>query len=399
MPALRTAAILVAAGRGERMGGDVPKQYRRLGGHTVLGHALRRFSGHPLIDHVVAVISEEDAQLYRRSAHGLAKLGPPAQGGATRQLSVFAGLKAAAALRPHLVLIHDGARPFLSPQLIERAIAAASAHGAAVPGLAVSDTIKAVDRDGRVTETLPRNRLRAIQTPQAFQFDLILSAHRQAAEAGIVDLTDDGAVAEWAGHPLHIFEGEPDNLKLTTPADFEKAERMLSPLPETYETRTGTGFDVHAFAPGDHVWLNGVRIAHDRSLSGHSDADVGLHALTDAVLGAVGAGDIGEHFPPSDPQWKGASSELFLRHAARLVAERGGTIANLDVTLLCEAPKIGPHRQAMRQRIAEIVGIDMDRVGVKATTMEGLGFIGRHEGMAAIASATVRLPGKDHEQG
>ncbi|MFT4134624.1 bifunctional 2-C-methyl-D-erythritol 4-phosphate cytidylyltransferase/2-C-methyl-D-erythritol 2,4-cyclodiphosphate synthase [Labrys sp. (in: a-proteobacteria)] len=389
---LRVAALIVAAGRGSRVGGAVPKQYRLLGGQSVLARTLALFEQHPAIDSIVTVIGAGDEDLFAACSAGISKQAGSVPGGSTRQASCLAGLKALNGDRPDIVLLHDAARPFASPALIDRAIEAARAHGAAVPGLAVTDTIKQIDMDGRVKATPERSLLRAVQTPQAFGFDLILSSHLAAAEAGIETLTDDGAVAEWAGHPLHIFEGEATNMKLTTESDFQRAEQAANDLAALGDIRTGTGFDVHAFDEGDHVWLNGVKIPHERALKGHSDADVGLHALTDAILGAIGDGDIGSHFPPSDPQWKGASSDRFLAHAVGLVRARGGAIAHLDVTLLCEAPKVGPHRDAMRARIAEIAGIAVDRVGVKATTTEGLGFTGRREGIAAMASATVRLP-------
>lgn len=389
---LRVAALIVAAGRGSRVGGAVPKQYRLLGGQSVLARTLALFEQHPAIDSIVTVIGAGDEDLFAACSAGISKQAGSVPGGSTRQASCLAGLKALIGDRPDIVLLHDAARPFASPALIDRAIEAARAHGAAVPGLAVTDTIKQIDMDGRVKATPERSLLRAVQTPQAFGFDLILSSHLAAAEAGIETLTDDGAVAEWAGHPLHIFEGEATNMKLTTESDFQRAEQAANDLAALGDVRTGTGFDVHAFDEGDHVWLNGVKIPHERALKGHSDADVGLHALTDAILGAIGDGDIGSHFPPSDPQWKGASSDRFLAHAVGLVRARGGAIAHLDVTLLCEAPKVGPHRDAMRARIAEIAGIAVDRVGVKATTTEGLGFTGRREGIAAMASATVRLP-------
>lgn len=389
---LSVAAVIVAAGRGSRVGGAVPKQYRDLAGRSVLARTLALFEQHPAITGITVVIGAGDEALFSASAEGISKLGDPVLGGNTRQASCLAGLKALAKTKPDIVLLHDAARPFASLGLINRAIEAARLYGAAVPGLPVTDTIKLVDQQGLVTATPERGLLRAVQTPQAFDFDLILSAHLAAAEAGIDTLTDDGAVAEWAGHPLHIFEGEASNMKLTTESDFLRAEQAANELSALGDIRTGTGFDVHAFDEGDHVWLNGVEIPHERTLKGHSDADVGLHALTDAILGAIGDGDIGSHFPPSDPQWKGASSDRFLAHAVGLVRARGGAIAHLDVTLLCEAPKIGPHREAMRARIAEIAGIAVDRVGVKATTTEGLGFTGRREGIAAMASATVRLP-------
>jgi len=309
---------------------------------------------------------------------------PPAFGGETRQQSVRAGLEALAALSPQIVLVHDAARPFASPALVSRAIAAAAA-GAAIPGVAMTDTIKEVDADARVLRTLDRARLRGIQTPQAFTFDALLAAHRKAAAASRDDFTDDAALAEWAGMTVSVFEGDADNVKLTNPEDFSRIEaRELATLGDV---RTGNGYDVHAFAEGDHVWLGGIKIAHERALSGHSDADAGLHALVDAILGALADGDIGAHFPPSDPKWKGASSDRFLRFAVERVRARGGRVVHLDLTIVCEAPKIGPHRDAMRARIAEIAGLSIDRVGVKATTSEKLGFTGRREGIAAFATS------------
>jgi 2-C-methyl-D-erythritol 4-phosphate cytidylyltransferase / 2-C-methyl-D-erythritol 2,4-cyclodiphosphate synthase len=389
---LHVAALIVAAGRGSRVGGPLPKQYRQLGSRSVLARTLGLFEHHPAIDTIVAVIGPGDEDLFEISAQGISKLVGSVTGGATRQASCLAGLKALEETQPDIVLLHDAARPFATPELVTRAIEAAQAHNAAVPGLAITDTVKQIDREGFVTATPYRANLRSVQTPQAFAFPLILASHLAAAKAGIDTLTDDGAVAEWAGHPLFIFEGETTNMKLTTESDFQRAEQFVSELAALGDVRNGTGFDVHAFTEGDHVWLNGLKIPHDKALKGHSDADVGLHALTDAILGAIGDGDIGSHFPPSDPQWKGAASDRFLAHAVSLVTARGGAIAHLDVTLLCEAPKIGPHRETMRARIAEIAAIPVDRVGVKATTTEGLGFTGRREGIAAMASATVRLP-------
>jgi 2-C-methyl-D-erythritol 4-phosphate cytidylyltransferase/2-C-methyl-D-erythritol 2,4-cyclodiphosphate synthase len=388
----KVAAILVAAGRGLRAGGDTPKQYRRLCGRSVISRSLSLFAEHARIDHVVSVINPEDRGLYAMAVGDAQHDVAVVDGGGTRQQSSLAGLRALAMLSPDVVLIHDAARPFASAALVDRAIDAAMEHGAAVPGTAVTDTIKLVDERGRVVGSPQRSALRAVQTPQAFRYELILEVHERAAAAGLSSLTDDGAVVEWGGLPLHVFAGEDTNMKLTRPGDFEAGEHLLSPLARLGDIRTGTGFDVHAFCPGDHVWLNGVRIDHDGALSGHSDADVGLHALTDAILGAIGEGDIGSHFPPSDERWKGASSDRFLAHAVDLVARRGGAIGHLDVTVLCELPKIAPHREAMRKRIASIAGVDVGRVGVKATTTEGLGFTGRREGIAAMAVASVRLP-------
>jgi len=291
---------------------------------------------------------------------------------------------------PGIVLIHDAARPFLSAALITRAVAAAAEHGAAIPVVAVSDTVKKVDEHDVVTETVDRSRLRLVQTPQAFAFDLIADAHSRAAKAGRDDFTDDAALAEWAGHQVAVFAGEAGNTKLTTNDDFVRAEALRAT--ELADIRIGSGFDVHAFGDGDHVMLGGVRIPHSRGLTGHSDADVVLHALVDALLGALADGDIGTHFPPSDPQWRGAASERFLDFACERVRARGGMIAHLDVTLVCEAPRLSPHRDAIRSRIAAIAGIAAERVAIKATTSEKLGFTGRGEGIVAMATATVRLP-------
>lgn len=385
---MRTDVIVVAAGSGLRAGEGLPKQYRPLGGVPVLRHTLRGFLGRAGIRHVLPVISPEHVELCVQALAGLDGVLPPVAGGATRQASVRAGLEALAQDPPEMVLIHDAARPFVSPRLVAEAIAAAANAGAAVPALALVDTLKAVAAPGFLATGPDRNAVRSVQTPQAFRYDLILAAHR--AQAGADDLTDDAAVAEAAGHAVASFPGDPANFKLTTPEDFVTAERRL--LAELADVRTATGFDVHAFGPGDHVVLGGLRIPHDFGLAGHSDADVVLHALTDALLGTIGAGDIGHHFPPTDPQWKGAASDQFLAHAAALVREAGGRIAHLDATVICEAPKIGPHREAMRERIAAIVDIAVARVSVKATTSERLGFTGRREGIAALAAATVRLP-------
>jgi 2-C-methyl-D-erythritol 4-phosphate cytidylyltransferase/2-C-methyl-D-erythritol 2,4-cyclodiphosphate synthase len=318
------------------------------------------------------------------------RLRAPVAGGATRQASVCAGLEALAQQPPKIVLIHDGARPFATAGLIARAKDAAEAHGAAVPGLIPTDTIKQVDESGLVKASPPRESLRLVQTPQAFRFELILAAHRRAAQEGQDGLTDDAAVAEWAGHDVHVFAGESGNMKITRPEDLVAAEGKL--IRELADVRMGQGFDVHAFGPGDYIWLGGYKIAHDHGLLGHSDADVLSHAITDALLGAISDGDIGAHFPPSDPQWRGAASSIFLAAAAHKVRERGGMIAHIDATVVCERPKIGPHREMIRASIAQTIEISLDRVAIKATTSEHLGFTGREEGMAAFAVATVRLP-------
>ncbi|MCC6780210.1 MAG: bifunctional 2-C-methyl-D-erythritol 4-phosphate cytidylyltransferase/2-C-methyl-D-erythritol 2,4-cyclodiphosphate synthase [Hyphomicrobiales bacterium] len=388
----KVAAVVVAAGRGLRAGGDVPKQYRRIRGQPVIRPSLAAFVRHRGIAWVQPVVHPEDAGMYTAASAGLDVL-PHVAGGASRQASVRAGLEALATHRPDLVLVHDAARPFLSEALIARAIAAAQTGGAAIPVLPVTDTVKSIDAAGTVTGTLDRAQLRLVQTPQSFAFPALLDAHRRARDAGRNDFTDDAALAEWAGLTVTTFEGEAANVKLTTNDDFARAEALERAA--VGEARTGFGFDVHQFGDGDHVVLGGVRIPHARGLSGHSDADVVLHALVDAILGALADGDIGVHFPPSDPQWRGASSDRFLAFAVERLRARGGHISHLDVTIVCEAPRIGPYRDAIRSRVAEIAGITVARVGVKATTSEKMGFTGRGEGMAAFANATIRLPWSD----
>ena len=389
MPA-KVAAVIVAAGRGYRAGGNMPKQYRALAGEPVIRPTLAAFLGHPQIDAVQPVIHPDDEPIFRAATAGLQRLLPPVPGGATRQASVRAGLEALRAAGPDLVLIHDAARPFLTSDLISRAIAAATEHGAAVPAIAVTDTVKAVDGQNMISETLDRSRLRTVQTPQAFAYDVIVALHDRAAAVGRDDFTDDAALAEWAGRAVNVFSGEAGNVKLTTNVDFERAEALR--MAELGDVRTGSGFDVHAFGDGDHIMLAGVRIPHNRGITGHSDADVALHALVDAILGALAEGDIGVHFPPSDSQWRGASSDRFLAFACERVRARAGMIAHLDVTVVCEAPRVGPHRDAMRTRIASIASVPIERVAIKATTSEKMGFTGRSEGIVAMATATVRLP-------
>lgn len=393
---MSVAALIVAAGRGSRAGEETPKQYRSLQGHSVLARTLMGFLSHPGVDRVLVVIHPDDRDLYDASISGFTPLSPVllpcVYGGSTRQDSVRNGLEALTASSPDIILVHDAARPFVSRELIDRSIQAAQGQDAAVPGTPVTDTIKVIGSRSEVVSTPDRASLRAVQTPQAFRFPLLLDAHRKAAAAGLHDFTDDGALAEWAGLPVQVFEGESGNIKLTHPADFLAAEQRLKGSSMTYITKLGTGFDVHAFSDGDHVWLGGIKVPHDRGVIAHSDGDVILHALTDALLGALADGDIGTHFPPSDPQWRGASSDRFLAHAVSLVRERGGIVDHLDTTLLCEKPRLGPHREAMRQRIAEIAGLPHDKVSLKATTTEKLGFTGRGEGIAAQAAATIRLP-------
>ncbi|MFO7297562.1 MAG: bifunctional 2-C-methyl-D-erythritol 4-phosphate cytidylyltransferase/2-C-methyl-D-erythritol 2,4-cyclodiphosphate synthase [Pseudomonadota bacterium] len=391
---MRVAALIVAAGRGTRAAAaSIPKQYRMLGGQPVLARTIRALAADARIETIQVVIHPDDRALYDACCSTLdAPLRKPVHGGATRQESVRAGLNALADVNPDTVLIHDAARPFVDLGTIARVIEALTSFDAAIAAVPESDTLKRLGADGCIEETVPRQNLWRAQTPQGFRFSKILEAHNAAFEAGRTDFTDDAAIAEWAGLRVAIVEGSARNLKLTTEEDFALAEQLIAPPTGMGEYRTGTGFDVHRFCEGDHVWLCGVRIDHDRGLEGHSDADVGLHALTDALLGAIADGDIGQHFPPSDQRWAGTASHVFLREAARRVAERGGQVMNVDVTLLCEAPKISPHREAMRTTIADILGIGIDRVSVKATTTEGLGFTGRREGIAALASATVLLP-------
>ena len=386
--------VIVAAGRGERAGAttDGPKQYRRIGAQPVLRHTLRAFLDHPAISEVAVAIHPDDRDLFELAAAGFLDRVVAVPGGASRQASTRLALVELADRGLDAVLIHDGVRPFVDGALIDRVVAAIGPETGALPCLPVSDTIK-TGENGLVGRTVDRSGLFAAQTPQGFPFAPILAAHERAHGEGREDFTDDAAIAEWAGLSVRIVEGSADNVKLTWGRDIEMADSRLSGMATSLpDIRTGNGYDVHRFAPGDHVTLCGVAIPHDRRLDGHSDADVGLHALTDALLATCGAGDIGTHFPPSDPQWKGAASRIFVEEAVRLVREKGGRIANADVTLVCEAPKIGPHREAMRERIAAIVGISTARVSVKATTSERLGFTGRREGIAALAAATVRLP-------
>jgi len=379
-------ALIVAAGRGRRFGGETPKQYLPLLGHVVLEHTLRAFSEHPQITAVQTVIHPDDIADFERAAVHLNVL-PAVFGGETRQESVHAGLEALAPFAPDTVLVHDGARPNASDSLVARVIEKLDSEAAVIPVIPVADTLKSVSSAGEVTGTVDRSSLIRAQTPQGFHFNALRKAHERSAGSG---LTDDAGVMEAAGHRVVVVPGDEDNLKITTPEDLTRMTKLLSAglLP-----RTGQGFDVHAFEPGDHVTLCGIDIPHDQRLAGHSDADVALHAVTDAILGAMALGDIGDHFPPSDPQWKGAASHLFLEHAVNLVHGRGGLLHHIDLTLMCEAPKIGPHRASMRTRLAEICGISVDAVSVKATTTERLGFTGRREGIACLASVTVLTPG------
>lgn len=379
-------ALIVAAGSGQRFGAERPKQYLDLSGKPVLRRTVDAFLRHPQVSGVRVVINPAFRDLYDMAVDGLG-LPEPVAGGATRQESVRNGLESLAESPPDLVLIHDAARPLVDGATIGAVIAALGGQPAAIAAVPVADTLKR-GRDGLVADTVDRDGLWRAQTPQGFRFPDILAAHRAAAG---LELTDDAAVAERAGLPVALVPAKEENFKVTTPEDLIRAARALDA--GLSDIRTGTGFDVHRFTDGDHVTLCGVRVPHTHKLEGHSDADVGLHALTDAILGALCAGDIGSHFPPSEPQWRGADSARFLKHAADLVADRGGMIAHVDVTVICERPKVGPHREAMVARIAEILDMEPGRVSVKATTTERLGFTGRGEGIAAQAVATVRLPG------
>lgn len=381
------AAVVVAAGRGLRLGGEIPKQYLTIGGRMVLTRTVEALMACGRIDRIVCVISPEMTPAYDRAVADLdpARLLPPASGGETRAASVLAGLAALEPMDPARVLIHDAARPFVTVEALD---ALCTAGGGAILAEPVVDALWR-ESDGLADTPMPRDGLWRAQTPQAFPFALIVEAHRSAA--GSRPALDDAESFRRAGGRVTLIPGAPENFKITTAADLARAERLAA-TEAPMEYRTGQGFDVHRFAPGDAVWLCGIRIPHEARLEGHSDADVGLHALADALYGALAEGDIGRHFPPSDPQWKGARSDIFLAHAAGLVDRRGGRIVNTDLTILAEAPKVVPHAEAMRERIGAIAGLDRARVSVKATTMERMGFVGRAEGIGCMASATVALP-------
>ena len=379
-----TVALVVAAGRGSRMSGDTPKQYRQLAGRTVLRHTLETFVNYAGVARVCTVIHPDDAETYAAASEGLG-LAPAIHGGAVRQDSVRLGLEAIGQIgMPDKVLIHDGARPFVPTRVIDLVIGALDAHAAVIPVLAVHDTLKRTN-DNAVTETVDRTDLVRAQTPQGFGYASILDAHRRVEGQS---LTDDAAVAEAAGLRVMTVAGAEENFKITRDEDLERASLWLN---AGNETRVGTGFDVHRFEPGDSVRIGGIDIPHDQKLAGHSDADVALHALTDALLGALGDGDIGSHFPPSDPQWQNADSAQFLEHAHGILCKRGGRLIYADMTIICEAPRVGPHRDSMRTRIAEILSVAEQRISVKATTTEGLGFTGRSKGIAVQASVTINL--------
>ncbi len=395
----RAVALIVAAGRGHRVGGPLPKQYRTLAGRSVLHHSVTAFALHPAIDAVRVVIHPDDAPLYESALAGADAgvadtLLPWVSGGATRQDSVRNGLQSLRDGAPDIVLIHDGARPLVSEPVISATIGALDAHDGAIAALPLSDTLKrATDADERpsvVAATVDRAGLWRAQTPQTFRYAAILAAH-EAAQTD--DFTDDAAVAEAAGLRVALTPGEEENIKITQETDFARAAGIIADRahhPEG-ESRVGHGFDVHRFGAGDHIMLCGVRVPHDHGVVSHSDGDVGLHAVVDAILGAIGADDIGSHFPPSDPRWRNADSAIFIARARDLLEDRGAALSHADITVICQAPRIGPHRPAMRARLATLLGVTEDRVSVKATTTERLGFTGRGEGIAAHAVVTVRM--------
>lgn len=387
--------MLVAAGRGERAGTphDGPKQYRVIGSGPVIRHTLTALLAHPAIGEVIAVIHPDDKELFQRAAAGFEGRVRSVFGGPTRQASTLVGLVSLVNSNPDFVMIHDAVRPFVAPALLDRIVALLDEKCGVVPALPISDTVKRQNNQGHVAETVSRAGLFAAQTPQAFPFAAILQAHSLAQERSDQEFTDDASIAEFAGMRVRIAEGASDNIKLTWKQDITMANLSLNGAATFPDVRIGNGYDVHALQPGAFVTLCGIRIEHDASLSGHSDADVALHALTDALLATRGAGDIGTHFPPSDPQWRGAPSRIFIERAVSIVRDAGGRIANADITLICEGPKIAPHREAMVTEVAAMLQISRDRISVKATTNEKLGFVGRGEGIAAIATASVIYPG------
>jgi 2-C-methyl-D-erythritol 4-phosphate cytidylyltransferase/2-C-methyl-D-erythritol 2,4-cyclodiphosphate synthase len=389
---MTVAAVIVAGGSGLRAGGEKPKQYQMIGGRPVIWWTCRAFLGHPRIDHVQAVIGEGHEKMFAEAVHGL-DLPLPVIGGSTRQESCRAGITAVERHRPDKVLIHDAARPFVAPDLIDDVISWLDRFPAVVPGMPVAETLKLAP-GGIVSRTVDRAGIWAAQTPQGFAYGQIAAAYERAETERAQGLTDDASVAEHAGIAISMIPGRQENRKLTTPEDMEIANRdmtvrLLNDLPDI---RVGQGIDVHPFEDGTEVTLCGVAIPHAQRLKGHSDADVAMHALTDAILGTIGEGDIGTHFPPSDARWKGAASRIFLEKAMNLLSAQRGIIANADITILAEAPKIAPHVQAMKAFLSPILKVDPSRIAIKATTMERLGAIGRKEGIMAYATVTVRLP-------
>jgi 2-C-methyl-D-erythritol 4-phosphate cytidylyltransferase/2-C-methyl-D-erythritol 2,4-cyclodiphosphate synthase len=389
---MTVAAVIVAGGSGLRAGGEKPKQYQLIGGKPVIWWTLKAFLDHPGVAHVQPVIGEGHEAMFEESVAGLS-LPRPVIGGSTRQESCRIGVEAVERHLPRKVLIHDAARPFVSQDLISHVIAWLERYSAVIPGMPVAETLKYAP-GGIVSRTVDRAGIWTAQTPQGFAYEPILAAHRKAVTEATANLTDDASVAEHAGIAISMIPGRHENKKLTTAEDIEMADRdmMSRTLNNLPDIRMGQGIDIHPFEPGDAVTLCGVAIPHDKKLKGHSDADAAMHALTDAILGTIGEGDIGTHFPPSEPQWKGAPSRIFLEKAVALLEQRNGLIANVDITILAEAPKIAPHVAAMKEFLAPLLRLTPDRIAIKATTMEKLGAIGRKEGIMAFATATVRLP-------
>jgi 2-C-methyl-D-erythritol 4-phosphate cytidylyltransferase/2-C-methyl-D-erythritol 2,4-cyclodiphosphate synthase len=389
---MKVAAVIVAGGSGIRAGGELPKQYQLIGGKPVIWWTLKTFAEHPGINWVQPVIGAGHGDYFTAATGGL-KLLPPVIGGATRQASCRIGIEAVESLSPDGVLIHDAARPFVSAELISHIIAALHTQDGVIPAMPINDTVKRAP-GGIIETTVDRNALWSAQTPQGFKYRAILEAHRAALAANALNLTDDAAIAEQAGMTVSVIAGRSENRKITTAEDMVEAERQVlrAAYDKLDDIRTGQGIDIHPFVKGDHVTLCGVKIPHKARLEGHSDADAALHALTDAILGAIGEGDIGSHFPPSDKKWKGAASSIFVKKAVQLVHERGGRIANVDITILCEAPQIGPHIPEMKAVLSALLEIGTDRIAIKATTTEKLGFVGRGEGLQAHATVLVRLP-------
>jgi 2-C-methyl-D-erythritol 4-phosphate cytidylyltransferase / 2-C-methyl-D-erythritol 2,4-cyclodiphosphate synthase len=388
----KVVAVIVAGGSGARAGGDLPKQYQLLGGEAVIRHTLKAFLAHPEIDHVIPVIGEGHHEWFHEATIGL-DVPAPITGGRTRQESCREGIEAAVEFAPDVILIHDAARPFSSAALISRVIGAVDANSGAIPGLPVTDTLKRTEQ-GIVGGTVKRDQLWSVQTPQGFPFDAIRAAHKSARDNNIDTLTDDASVAEAHGLDVRVVIGEVANIKLTTSEDIRMAQQTKARegLALRPDVRTGQGIDFHVFEKGSFVTLGGIQIPHSHGLKGHSDADVVLHAVTDAILGSIGEADIGAHFPPSEAKWKNAESKIFVAKAMELLRTRDGIVSQIDVTVLAEAPKINPHVAAMKTNIAELCGVSLDRVAIKATTTEKMGAIGRKEGIAAFAIATVRLP-------
>jgi 2-C-methyl-D-erythritol 4-phosphate cytidylyltransferase / 2-C-methyl-D-erythritol 2,4-cyclodiphosphate synthase len=389
---MTVVAVIVAGGSGLRAGGEKPKQYQLIGGLPVIRWTLEVFLSHPAISFIQTVIGEGHESLFQAAANGL-KLPAPVVGGGSRQESCRIGVEACSALQPEKILIHDAARPFISHAVIDDVIAELDRADAVIPGLPVADTMKFAP-GGVIEKTVDRGSMWFVQTPQGFTFSKIREAHRQAVMEQKINFTDDAAVAEFAGIPVRIVNGEQSNKKLTTAFDVAVANKELSAkiFADKPDIRTGQGIDYHVFEKGKAVILCGVSIPHSHKLKGHSDADVALHAITDAILGAIGEGDIGTHFPPSDSQWKNAASAIFVEKAMSLLTSKGGIVANADVTLLAETPKVSPFIAEMKQNLSSLLGVTADRVAIKATTTEKMGAIGRKEGMAAHATVTVRLP-------